>query len=212
MTAVNYEHVLDQLTGHGLLPATVKGERGGYYDGGLVVDSAAPVRCNTDDDAREQRGWYWLSTIDLPDHAGKLERCIIGAFGIWHGNDDGKTALKLDRTGRPALTADETAAIATCRLTRIELATVKPACIRPVPACIRSRPARHRTGQRRVARPMAERRSMIRRAAALALWRLLAVLCVALGLIGVVVPQSQFQNGRRKHNPGCVHHAGRGCW
>ena len=29
---------------------------------------------------------------------------------------------------------------------------------------------------------------MIRRAAALALWRLLAVLCVALGLIGVVVP------------------------
>ena len=111
MTAVNYEHVLDQLTGHGLLPATVKGERGGYYDGGLVVDSAAPVRCNTEDDAREQRGWYWLSTIDLPDHAGKLERCIIGAFGIWQGNDDGKTALKLDRSGRPALTAEESAAI-----------------------------------------------------------------------------------------------------
>jgi len=111
MTAANYDHVLEQMTGHSLLPGTVKGERGGYYIGGLVVDSNAPVRCNTEDDAREQRGWYWLSTIDLPDHDGKLERCIIGAFGIWHGNDDGKIALKLDRTGRPALTAEESAAI-----------------------------------------------------------------------------------------------------
>ena len=111
MTAVNYDHVLDQLTAHGLLPATVKQERGGYYEGGLVVDSVSPVRCNTEDDAHEQRGWYWLSTIDLKDNANQLERYIIGAFGIWHGNDDGKTALKLDRSGRPALTAEESAAI-----------------------------------------------------------------------------------------------------
>lgn len=111
MTAVNYDNVLGQLTGHGLLPGTVKGEKGGYYVGGLVVDSASPVRCNTEDDAHEQRGWYWLSTIDLKDNDGNLERCIIGAFGIWHGNDDGKIALKLDRSNRPALTAEEAAAI-----------------------------------------------------------------------------------------------------
>ena len=111
MSAANYDNVLSQITGHGLLPGTVKGERGGYYIGGLVVDSATPVRCNTEDDAEEQRGWYWLSTIDLKDNEGRLERCIIGAFGIWHGNDDGKIALKLDRSNRPALTADESAAI-----------------------------------------------------------------------------------------------------
>lgn len=111
MSAANYESVLTQMQAHGLLPATVKGERGGYYIGGLVVDSVTPVRCNTEDDKAEQRGWYWLSTIDLKDVDGKLERFIIGACGVWHGNDDGKIKLKLEREGRPALTADELAAI-----------------------------------------------------------------------------------------------------
>ena len=111
MNAANYDNILQQLIDHGLLPGTVKGEKGGYYVGGLVVDSAVPVRCNTGDDAHEQRGWYWLSTIDLPDNDGALERYIIGAMGVWHGNDDGKVALKLDRQGKPALTNEEAAAI-----------------------------------------------------------------------------------------------------
>jgi len=48
--------------------------------------------------------------------------------------------------------------------------------------------ARLRSGPRHVTQSAARRDSMIRRVAAQALWRLLALLCVVLGLIGVVVP------------------------
>ena len=112
MTAANYDDILQQLAAHGLLVGTVKQEKGGQLIGGLVVNGTSPCRCNTEDDAHEQRGWYWLSTIDLPAASGGMETFIIGACGRWQGSDDGKQTLKLNREGRPSLTREESAAIA----------------------------------------------------------------------------------------------------
>lgn len=107
MSYANYDDIVDQLQAAGLLLESVKSAKGGISVGALVVDSNLPVRCKTECDSSEKRGWYWLSSIDLPDADGALERYIIGAFGIYRGNDENKQKLKLNRDNRPSLTPAE---------------------------------------------------------------------------------------------------------
>jgi len=74
---VNYRAVVDELTSAGLI-----------LDGGLQVDTGKTVRCRVTDD-RERRGWYRLSTVLIEG-----ESHIVGAYGIWHGTDNGKVSIK----------------------------------------------------------------------------------------------------------------------
>lgn len=106
MSYINYDDVLDQLQAGGLKVDTVKTSRGGITVGQLVVDSTSPVRCETED-STEKRGWYWISVVQLPDSEGRLEDYLIGSFGIYRANDNGKQNLKLKRDGRPSLSAAE---------------------------------------------------------------------------------------------------------
>jgi putative DNA primase/helicase len=77
-TAINYDDVLDQL--HAI---------------GLVVDAIETGRmrrCKVEGD-RERRGWYALHEIRL--EGGDM--AIVGAFGVWHGNDNGKQQVELKK-------------------------------------------------------------------------------------------------------------------
>lgn len=90
----NYDDVLGQLEGFGLL-----------VDGFMAVGTPKPVRCKVEDGDREKRGWYWLNEVQIDGAA-----YIVGAYGIYHGNDSGKQAVKLNRDGKalaidPALRA-----------------------------------------------------------------------------------------------------------
>ena len=106
MSYLNYDDVLDQLLAGGLKVDTVKTSRGGVTVGQLVVGSTSPVRCETED-STEKRGWYWISVVQLPDADGRLEDYLIGSYGIYHANDNGKQNLKLKRDGRPSLSQAE---------------------------------------------------------------------------------------------------------
>lgn len=106
MSYINYDDIVDQLAAGGLRVDTVKASRGGITVGALVVDSTSPVRCETKG-SKEKRGWYWISSIQLPDADGRLEDYLIGSFGIYHANDNGKQNLKLARDNRPSLSAAE---------------------------------------------------------------------------------------------------------
>lgn len=88
---VNYDDVHNQLTGYGLV--IDPGE-------GLLVGTARPRRVHVDEGGREKRGWYWLNEITIDGAA-----YIVGAYGIYHGNDSGKQAVKLNRDGK-AMTID----------------------------------------------------------------------------------------------------------
>jgi putative DNA primase/helicase len=98
MTWANYDHVVDQI------------KAGGLLIDGIEVGTSRPVRCYTEDGGREKRGWYWIHDIDLADSSGQRKTYIVGAFGIYQGNDNGKQKIILKRDG-PSLTADERAAI-----------------------------------------------------------------------------------------------------
>lgn len=113
MSYKNYDDVTSQLEAGGLILDSVKSAKGGITVGGLVVDSVSPVRCNTEDDPREKRGWYWLSSIDLAGDDGAIDRYIIGAFGVYRGNDNAKQTLKLNRTGGQSMTQAEKDAMRT---------------------------------------------------------------------------------------------------
>jgi putative DNA primase/helicase len=80
----NYDDVHNQLSGYGLV-----------LDDILAVGTAKPVRVKTDDDSRERRGWYWLNEVMIDGAA-----YIVGAYGIYHGNDSGKQSVKLNRDGK----------------------------------------------------------------------------------------------------------------
>jgi len=99
MSYANYDHVVDQLQAGGLL-----------LRDGIEVGTPRPVRCFTEDGGREKRGWYWLHDIDLTDADGQRKCYIVGAWGIYQGNDNGKTKIILKRDG-PALTSAEKDAI-----------------------------------------------------------------------------------------------------
>lgn len=88
---VNYDDVHNQLTGYGLV--IDPGE-------GLLVGTPKPRRVHVDEGGREKRGWYWLNEIVIEGAA-----YIVGAYGIYHGNDSGKQAVKLNRDGK-AMTID----------------------------------------------------------------------------------------------------------
>jgi len=109
---INYDDVVDQLQVGGLRLDTVKTSRGGITVGQLVVDSTSPVRCETEA-SKEKRGWYWISVVQFPDADGRLEDYLIGSYGIYHGNDNGKQNLKLKRDGRPSLSPAERDAMRT---------------------------------------------------------------------------------------------------
>lgn len=90
----NYDDVVQQLTDHGLLVTS------------LDIDTDRVCRCKTTDNPREKRGWYWLSSISI-----KGESYIVGAYGIYSGNDNGKQKITLHRSQTDQLTADQKKAL-----------------------------------------------------------------------------------------------------
>lgn len=83
----NYDDVIGQLVGYGLI-----------VDGGVDVGTTKPVRVRVEDGDREKRGWYWLNEVMIDGAA-----YIVGAYGIYHGNDSGKQVVKVNRDGKPVV-------------------------------------------------------------------------------------------------------------
>ena len=75
--ASNYLAVLDAMTAAGL-----------QHGGALEIGTGKTVRVKVEGD-REKRGWYRLSEVLVGE-----EYHLVGAFGVWHGNDNGKVAVK----------------------------------------------------------------------------------------------------------------------
>lgn len=91
MSYSNYDEVLAQLRGHGLIVD------------GLDVDSARPKRCGVEGDkSSEKRGWYWLSSFIVDG-----QPLIIGAYGIYSGNENGKQTIRLPKDKRERLTPEQ---------------------------------------------------------------------------------------------------------
>jgi len=90
----NYTDVVDQLRGYGLLVEN------------LEVDTDRVRRCKTEDNPREKSGWYWLSSISING-----ESYIVGAYGIYVGNDNGKQKITLQRSQTDNLSADQKKAL-----------------------------------------------------------------------------------------------------
>lgn len=86
--AINYSSVLSQIVGHGLEPR----------DGALEVDGRTH-RCRVSG-SRDKPGWYFLREITLE----RGDQAIVGAFGIWRGDDNGKVVVDLDL---PALSDEQ---------------------------------------------------------------------------------------------------------
>ena len=89
----NYDDVLRQLTGFGLLL-----DRGGLEIGRMV-------RCKVDGGGREKRGWYILH--EFPKSDGTL--LIVGSYGMWRGNENHAQKIELGKAD--PLTADQVAAL-----------------------------------------------------------------------------------------------------
>lgn len=89
----NYNDVQQQLCDYGLLVEH------------LEIDTTRPIRCRTANNPREKRGWYWLSSFIVDSEA-----LIIGAYGIYLGNDNGKQVIKLPKAQRERLTPEQIAA------------------------------------------------------------------------------------------------------
>jgi putative DNA primase/helicase len=104
--AANYDDVLREMQAAGLLVDS------------LEIGTGRTIRCRVDGD-RETRGWYRLSEIRLGD-----EFHLIGAYGIWRGNDNGKISVKPGKSAQ--LSKDELEAIAA----RIKADTAKAAAQR----------------------------------------------------------------------------------
>lgn len=95
MTWQNYDSAMAQMAGAGLV-----------IDKPLDLDGRIQ-RWKTDDDPREKRGWSRLR--EWRSRAGSLY--IVGVYGVWRGNDDGKTKIEFEQSGGHALDADDLAAI-----------------------------------------------------------------------------------------------------
>lgn len=101
MSWENYDDVLRQLREHGLQVDE------------LEIDTPKPKRCQVEGDRRrEKKGWYWLTTTDLPLPDGSGDgQFIVGSYGVWSGTDNGK--VKVAVTARQAsMTAEQKKAIA----------------------------------------------------------------------------------------------------
>lgn len=96
MSYVNYDDALNQIR-----------------DGGLLVESsklsfdARIQRWKVDGEDREKRGWTKLR--EWTSKAGHTY--IVGAYGVWRGNDDGYTKIELSKDSASALTDEDKAAI-----------------------------------------------------------------------------------------------------
>ena len=77
--AVNYDDVLDQLRGFGLVVESIEFGR--------------LRRCKVEGD-RERRGWYALHELRLDSG----ETAIVGSFGIWQGLENNAQKIKLKKT------------------------------------------------------------------------------------------------------------------
>jgi putative DNA primase/helicase len=92
----NYNDVLNQLQEFGLLP-----------DEPLEVNSTKKaIRCKTSDNQREKRGWYTLYSITIG-----TDPHIVGAYGIWGGDDNTKQKIVLNKEQRGNLTKDQLQAL-----------------------------------------------------------------------------------------------------
>jgi hypothetical protein len=115
--AANYQTVMADMQAAGLV-----------LGGGLVVDSGKTIRVPIKGD-REKRGRYRLSTVDIDG-----ERYLVGAFGIWRDNDNGKVVVRPDRPvsmsheQQPAIAAKPRADAAQAKAQR------RPSVQRPRPA------------------------------------------------------------------------------
>ena len=76
--ASNYQAVVDAMSDAGLQIA-----------GALEVGTGKTVRVRVEGEDREKRGWYRLSEVLVGE-----EYHLVGAWGIWHGNDNGKVVVK----------------------------------------------------------------------------------------------------------------------
>lgn len=95
MTWANYDDALNQIR-----------------DAGLIIDKELSMdariqRWKVDGEDREKRGWTKLR--EWQSKAGHTY--IVGAFGVWRGNDDGYTKIELSKDSATALTAEDKAAI-----------------------------------------------------------------------------------------------------
>ena len=99
MSWANYDDALGQIRGAGLLVDH------------LEVDTPKPVRCYVDGADREKRGWYWLSEFPITTDDGQREILLVGSFGVYEGNDNGKQKIALSKRGK-ALSKDQRDAIA----------------------------------------------------------------------------------------------------
>ena len=95
MTWENYDDVISQLNCAGLI-----------IDKQLLFD-AKIHRWKVDGEDREKRGWTKLR--EWTSKAGRTY--IVGAFGIWNGNNDGYCKLTMDSDKTSALTEEDWRAI-----------------------------------------------------------------------------------------------------
>ena len=95
MTWENYDDVMSQLHLAGLI-----------LDKQLTFD-AKIQRWKVDGEDKEKRGWTKLR--EWTSKAGRTY--IVGAYGIWHGNDDGYTKLDISKDKTSALTDEDWRAI-----------------------------------------------------------------------------------------------------
>ncbi len=80
--ADNYDDVLGQLRAADLI----------IPDGGLQIGGSKSARCRVEGRGREKRGWYWLHDIFIDG------RCyLVGAFGVYQGNDPGTQKIELTK-------------------------------------------------------------------------------------------------------------------
>lgn len=100
MSWANFDDVIDQLQAGGLL-----------IEGGIDVNTQRPKRVRIAGGDHEKRGWYWLHDIELREANGQSKLYIAGAWGVYHGNDNGKQKIVIKRDGAPALTPAEKEAI-----------------------------------------------------------------------------------------------------
>lgn len=90
--AINYDDAIAQIRDAGLLIDH------------LLVDGRTH-RTRVDGEDREKRGWYLLHEWT----SGRGNIYIVGAFGVWHGNDPGTRKIEIGKDA--ALTVDEKAAL-----------------------------------------------------------------------------------------------------
>lgn len=81
MSWENYDAVLDQLRGAGLIVSE--------------LGIGRMVRCQVEGEGREKKGWYILHEL----HGGAGETMLVGSCGVWRGDDNG--AQRIAPKGKP---------------------------------------------------------------------------------------------------------------